>query len=85
MAAVGPGLARLINECTQPDAPIFALTKHFNDTPDTDAVYQALISRAWTEPTRSVPIEGRTPSVVACPTRRSNAKHPEVQTFKSYP
>ncbi len=56
MFAAGPGLTRLISDCTQPNAALGCslapLHKYLNDALTTDAVYQALISRAWTQPQR---------------------------------
>ena len=51
-AAVGPALARLVIECTQQEAPLAPLTKYLGDVQDVDPVYEALISRARTEPAR---------------------------------
>ena len=51
-AAVGPTLARLVIECTQPGAPLGPLAKYLEDVQDVDPVYEALISRARTEPAR---------------------------------
>jgi hypothetical protein len=53
-----PGLSRVIAECTLPDSGLAAsvnmLQKHMTDERSSDAVYQALVQRAFTEPQRRV-------------------------------
>jgi hypothetical protein len=64
MAAAGaPGLGRACAEVTQPHGPplvdLGQLHKYLSDRHTVDAVYLALIQRAWMEPRRWAPPPGK--------------------------